>query len=123
MEQFSKDRLAQVLAVIEAHPETHCQSTWHGRPTKAHPCGTVHCLFGHAQLLLLDEFHRRLSDPWELTVTALHDGKQFLGITNDGVAAWFVSSQRTLADFKRVLAAGRVTDASGNDVFPQSCAT
>lgn len=114
MAQFNKDRLAQVLAVIEANPESHNQSVWHAKPTEQHPCGTVHCLFGHAQLLLLGDIRRGTGN---LMQSIIHDAKQFLGITRNDIAAWFSSGERTLEDFKRVLAAGRVTDADGNDVF------
>lgn len=114
MAQFNKDRLAQVLAVIEANPESHNQDVWHAKATEPHPCGTVHCLFGHAQLLLPGATRRSMRD---LTQSTINDAKQVLGITSNGVASWFSSSQRTLEDFRRVLAAGRVVDETGTDVF------
>lgn len=90
--------LNEVVAGIEADPASWKQSVWHSRPTKEHPCGTVHCIAGHTALTSPDyatKLRYRGYQSSEPQATA----QSMLGLSDDQ-AAYLFSGGRTWDEIK-----------------------
>ena len=77
----NQDNINRVLSIIEAHPETWDQETWHNA------CGTAHCFAGHGQIL---------SGRPVGVISARHDARVLFGF-NYHEATYYFSGQRTLS--------------------------
>ena len=94
------ERLAQVVAIIDANPESWKQDDWHS------PCGTKHCLAEHAELLARDIPKLSCSfATWDIA-------QEFFEMTPHQ-ADYFFGRNRTLSDFR--FAPGEPYSASGFD--------
>ena len=87
---MNKERFAVILDTIKANPACWNQGMWHSR------CGTAHCIAGHAQINAGKATNR---------ITAKEDGIKWLDLTYKEAKHLF-SSERTIADFERVLSEG-----------------
>ena len=97
----NQDNINRVLSIIEAHPETWEQETWHTA------CGTAHCFAGHGQLLAGLSVSKH---------TTRHDARVFFGF-NYHEAVYYFASRRTWPELLTARLPWASNDGYGSDGF------
>jgi hypothetical protein len=101
---MNQQRLQAILDFIRQNPDRWDQTQWHS------PCGSSHCLAGHAQLaagLPADNYLARA------------EAKAYLGLEHEE-AEWLFAGERTLSQLERACRTGQCLiydEAYGPDGF------